>query len=102
MGPSLSLVEELVSAYPESLRLHDKSNGSLPIHFGCRCGASTEVVSYLLKSYPNSATMEDRYGCTPMIMNRRSSCKNKEEVAQLFLTLKDHSKNHQKSQTHAT
>jgi len=100
--PPLSLVEELVSAYPESLRLQDKCNGSLPIHFGCRCGASTEVIFYLLKHYPNSANMEDRYGCTPMAMNRRSSCKHKEEIAQLFLNQRDHTKDHKRAQTHAT
>ncbi|KAL7528969.1 hypothetical protein ACHAWF_002788 [Thalassiosira exigua] len=45
------------SAGPESLRLrhaHLQMGDSLPLHCACACGASTELIEFLVRTYPGS------------------------------------------------
>ena len=83
-NPPLYLIQKLESAYPSSLIFEDESNGCVPLHFACRHGASTEVISFLLKISPHSINIEDKYGCAPIIVARRSSCKHRDEIIDLF------------------
>lgn len=82
--PPLNLLEVLVMAHPSSLSLKDVNNGSLALHFACRCGASEEVIRFLIKKYPNSVYAEDKYGCVPSTTARRSSYGHKESIIGIF------------------
>eukprot|EP00957_Ditylum_brightwellii_P151634 11547334-Ditylum_brightwellii.AAC.1 len=38
----------------------------MPLHVACSCRASAEVVSLLLKNWPNEIKKKDRWGRTPL------------------------------------
>ena len=82
--PPLDLIRILVSAYPISLVMKDSHNGSTALHFASRFGASEEVIGYLLGKYPDTANVEDRHGCTPILLARRGSYKHKDVIIKLF------------------
>ena len=82
--PPLDLIKIVVSAYPISLAMKDPHNGSTALHFACRFGASEEVIQYLLRKYPDAANIENKYGCTPVMLARRGSYKHKDAIIRLF------------------
>eukprot|EP00548_Thalassiothrix_antarctica_P006573 CAMPEP_0194130012 /NCGR_PEP_ID=MMETSP0152-20130528/1185_1 /TAXON_ID=1049557 /ORGANISM="Thalassiothrix antarctica, Strain L6-D1" /LENGTH=628 /DNA_ID=CAMNT_0038824419 /DNA_START=65 /DNA_END=1951 /DNA_ORIENTATION=- len=75
----LALIEALIAAYSDGPQMKD-DQGMLPIHLACRNGASKGVVLTLLNAFPQSISVTDRKGRTPLILVESSSSQNKEAV----------------------
>jgi len=75
----LSLLEALISAYPQAPGLID-DQGMLPIHLACRNGASRGVVMTLLNAHPKSINVKDKKGRTPLNLVENSNSQNKDVV----------------------
>lgn len=64
-GPTLSVVQTLLDAYPSATRKRD-TEGSTPLHFASCYSASTAIHQTLLGVYPQAASLPDRYGRLPL------------------------------------
>ena len=60
------VVEALVTAYPEALRIPIGDYQLLPLHLACQHGASFPVVSILLQHYKEAASVTDTLGLLPL------------------------------------
>jgi len=69
---------------PKNVHEIDYSEGNLPIHFATEWGVQKEVISMLLKSYPESVTVRDRRGLTPTAILRKVKYANKDEIIAEF------------------
>mmetsp|Transcript_120065 Transcript_120065/g.179380 ORF Transcript_120065/g.179380 Transcript_120065/m.179380 type:complete len:504 (+) Transcript_120065:85-1596(+) len=61
------VIQRLVDAYPESVKMAIADDGRLPIH--CACGETLQsipVLRYLLDRYPESINAKDIEGFTPL------------------------------------
>lgn len=61
----ISVIHELVYAWPESLR-QTNNFGDLPLHDACRWGASFDVVQFLVVRAPDTVTVSGLCGRTPL------------------------------------
>ena len=71
-------------AYPISLIINDEHDSCLQLHYACGHRASVEVISYLLKQMISLINFQDKYGCTPATIVRRSLCKYRDQIVCLF------------------
>lgn len=74
-SPPLFVVQAIVNAAsaatksnPKDTILKDKTapGGALPLHVACTWGASSDIISYLLKLYPDSSKQKDSGGNLPL------------------------------------
>ena len=63
--PPLDVVDVLLSIAADTVQWPD-SFGWLPIHYACASGSDTEVIKTLAEAYPESKTVVDRRGRTPL------------------------------------
>jgi len=63
--PPLDVVDVLLSIAVDTVQWPD-SFGWLPIHYACASGSDTEVIKALAEAYPESKTVVDRRGRTPL------------------------------------
>ncbi len=57
-SPCLEKVQLMVKSWPRSLQIRT-SDGSLPLHTACSCSQATEVMRYLVESYPQAVHIPD-------------------------------------------
>ena len=60
-----SVVNALISAYPESARLTRASDGALPLHIALSHECTLDVIEVLLRAYPIALTLRDDRGRLP-------------------------------------
>ena len=58
-------VEKKVAKMRESLKVMDR-NGCLPLHYACRYGTDTRVLTKMLALHPDAVKVRDRNGCIPL------------------------------------
>lgn len=79
-GAPLSLVQELVTTYPQSIQMEAMGN-KLPIHIICETTGSLKVVMYLLSIFPESLYAVDSKGNSPMQLAMfAQKCKNRSQI----------------------
>ncbi|KAI2491648.1 hypothetical protein MHU86_22894 [Fragilaria crotonensis] len=61
-----ALIESIVKAYPECLRLPESAYERLPLHIACRKHANLKVVMFLLESYVQASLVPDTLGRLPL------------------------------------
>ena len=97
---NLDLIEDLVQAYPDSVKARD-SDKKLPIHYACEHydqshRSSVNVIRYLLDQYPESITMTDTEKFTPL----HYVCYNYQQNNDHHIKLQqDHHPQHQQHQS---
>eukprot|EP00585_Thalassiosira_rotula_P021603 CAMPEP_0196226052 /NCGR_PEP_ID=MMETSP0912-20130531/50200_1 /TAXON_ID=49265 /ORGANISM="Thalassiosira rotula, Strain GSO102" /LENGTH=170 /DNA_ID=CAMNT_0041505537 /DNA_START=1348 /DNA_END=1860 /DNA_ORIENTATION=- len=74
-----AVVETFLSANPAST-LHADFNGWLPLHVAVRSGASTEVVSEIVRLCPAAVTMETMKSSTALSLAEKLGTNNRDEV----------------------
>lgn len=71
----VSVVQQLIEAYPEGVKLKESFQGKLPIHLATAAYASgpsyPEIVKNLAKVYPQSIHIKDDCGDTPLAIAQR-------------------------------
>jgi hypothetical protein len=83
-GAPGELVEKLVSAYPEAVRM-SVYGAKLPIHIACETGAARDVVVCLVEAFPDSLCMTEYYGNTPLELCKNGTGKNKSQLMKILL-----------------
>jgi ankyrin repeat protein len=61
-----SVVQALVQAYPESVRVTESAYHRLPLHIVCRKTTNAQAVHYLLSEYSDAALEPDALGRLPL------------------------------------
>jgi hypothetical protein len=65
-NPTVDIIETLIDANESAITLKG-NGGSLPLHYACATGASTEVIQYLVSNYPEAvSTTEDNERALPL------------------------------------
>jgi len=62
----LADVELLVAAWPYALRVATTKRGMLPLHVACQYQVSTDVILFLIESYPLAAKVRNKRGELPL------------------------------------
>ena len=62
----LELVEAIIQAYPDGLRLKESAYKRLPLHIACRKNANFGVVSLLIETFADGALIADTLGRLPL------------------------------------
>ena len=59
-------IRAILKAYPPALQQSSRANRDLPIHIACRYQAPVEVLEELVRDYPVTATLDTRWGVSPV------------------------------------
>lgn len=73
------MLKSLLDAYDESLRITDKAEGRLPVHYACLHGSPFEI-SLLVSAEQRALVFKDSKGKTPMDLAHESSNPHREAI----------------------
>ena len=62
----IQFLEDLISAYPESITKRESGFRRIPLHVAIRANLPEEVIIFLLMKYPEGATIQDILGRVPL------------------------------------
>jgi len=88
----LGLIEGLIDIYRDGPQMKD-DQGMLAIHLACRNGGSKGVVLALLNGFPESCTVKDKKGRTPLELVLNSESQNAEAVSVAIRTFEQQLQN---------
>jgi hypothetical protein len=73
---TFDFLESLLFSNPASIQARESGSNRLCLHIAVKCGVPDDIISYLVKTYPEGLTMQDSMGRLPLhsaISNHRSS-----------------------------
>jgi ankyrin repeat protein len=62
----LDVIKDILSVYPDAIKICDERLGYLPLHFACYYKASIEIIEFLIQIYPESIQKIDKEGKVPL------------------------------------
>ncbi len=88
-NPPVLVVSALIAAYPEAASI--KCDGSTPLHFALKFGASLDVIQTLILANPSSLTEKDENDNTVLAIyvKNKNKWKNESEKDAIFKVLND-------------